>query len=225
MKNLITILGACYLLITCSARELLPSKMHEFTVVDVYQNIDEYLQDKPSAQVYAKIDEDPDYLFIKDMYDIETKQRITNKQKTYFFGIKHGHKQFFCMINSERIDHRFFIPLEIEGYYSLALIPYGKKMLHRKASGGGVAFRLAMESVMNKKFIDKYGEEYLVMIIEPPVETRPYKKTKEHFGIYMDPSTSRKRYNESFNMNLKKKELTVEVWVDIVRELNKIYTP
>lgn len=221
MKNLIKFLFLIPFAINAQAQE----KETQSLVLDTYKTTYEFSKDSASIECIYEVNTiTEDYIHIKKKLNTETKEKDKNK----YCGFKYNDKKYYNLLRSESSNPRLYVPVHLEGFFSLVLMPKGKvnTYMPSRYSGGVLTAALTKNQIQNV-WLDKDGKEFYIMIFEPNIKgTACYAYSsladREAFGVYMGKA-SIKRYNNKFGFNLDKKTTKVEDWIEVVNHLNKLH--
>lgn len=191
-------------------------------ILETYTTSDQFLQDSSSLKLLYEINTiKENYIHIKRKLNPTTKK----KDKGKYYGFKYKGKKYYNLLWSESSNQHLYLPLEVEGFFSLILMPVGEVNARVPAAYSmGILPALILEKQARSVWKDKDGKAFYIMILEPNIKGSAYAfyssaSDKKVFGVYMS-NVSRKRYNRKFGFNLEKRETKVEDWIDVVNNLN-----
>lgn len=201
-------------------------KEFQTLLLETYKTSDEFFQDSSSMEFLYEIDtlNEQHYIFVKKKLNPISKKKDREKH----YGFKYKGRKYFNLFWSENQNQHVYVPLDMEGFFSLILMPTDKLDLFiPNAYSSGVLGSLILEPKMRSEWNDKNDKVYYIMILEPSIKGSSYAprgrvSDLDAYGVYLS-NVSIKRYNKRFGLNLEKHKTTVEDWIDVVNKLNKLH--
>lgn len=194
-------------------------------LLETYKTSEEFLKDSASLKhIYQITTIEKNYIHVRRKLNPKTKK----KDKGRYYGFKYNGKKYYSMLWSESSNQYLYVPVDVEGFFSLILMPRGKvnssmPSLYSMGAIGAVLMQNQAQSIWK----DKAGNQFYIMILEPNIKGSAYYtysslSDKKIFGVYMGKA-SIKRYNRKFGFNLEKRGTKVEDWIDVVNHLNTLH--
>jgi hypothetical protein len=201
------------------------SNKFQIETLETYVTFEAFFRDSATLKLNYEIKEANDHFIqIRKKYNTRTDKIDRNK----YYGFKYKGKKYFNLFWSESKNEHLFVPLEMEGFFSLIVIPISKKDPNISNSNfpGGLA-SVILKNHMRSKWKDREGNKYYILILEPNIKGTAYANYRrfsdtDGYGVYIS-NVSRKRYNRKFGFNLLKRKTYLEDWKEVVNKLNGLH--